>query len=519
MWFLEIEERGRERLRVRLPAEGLSVGGADAEVQLPGITNTVKITPSRRVVWVERGGEREEVAPEEPVYMGGFALRPSLRSHEEGDMAAEAARTKTLRFDAGRDTLTTIESRLLVTGGPDAPRSVELGERALVIGSHGGCDVVLTDEFVSGRHARLSLGTDGWIVHDLESRNGVLVEDVKVTEAPVPPGTSIRLGESTLVIEAATDSEIVVPAAETLFAGMVGRSEAMRRIFSLVRKVAAVDVTVLVQGPTGCGKELVARALHNHGRRRNGPFVAVNCGSIVKELVASELFGHVKGAFTGANADRPGMFELADGGTLFLDEIAELPLGLQAHLLRVLEEREVRRVGAKRNITIDVRVVAATHRDLAEEVKEGRFREDLYYRLDMVPILVPSLRVRREDIPLLAGHLLQREATRQGLDKAPTIDDEAHKTLAAYDWPGNVRELANVMGRALVLAGDSDVITAGDLLLRPARAASGDLPTLAEAEAELIRRAITEYSKREAAERLGIAASTLYEKIKKYGID
>jgi DNA-binding NtrC family response regulator len=256
---------------------------------------------------------------------------------------------------------------------------------------------------------------------------------------------------------------------------LLGTSEAMRRIYDLIQKVAATDVTVLIRGESGTGKELVAQAIHTQSlNRRNGEFVAMNCAALPSELIESELFGHEKGAFTGAAAQRKGKFELADGGTIFLDEIGDMSLNTQAKLLRVLEERKVERLGASQTIPVDVRVVSATNRDLTAAVAEDKFRADLFYRLRVVQIDLPPLRERREDIPLLAGHFLQTYAVKYQL-KCTAIGADAMKRLVAYHWPGNVRELRNAIERSVVLA-DGDSLTAGDLpdelLAKPA----GDTP-------------------------------------------
>jgi len=235
------------------------------------------------------------------------------------------------------------------------------------------------------------------------------------------------------------------------FEGIVGSSEALRAVLDQVRLVAATDATVLIGGETGTGKELIARAIHMHSDRRRRPFVKVNCASIPAELLESELFGHEKGSFTGAIAQRIGRFEAAHGGTLFLDEIGELPLHLQSKLLRAVQEQEFERVGGSRTIQVDVRIVAATNRDLKAMVEENRFRADLYYRLAVFPVNVPALRERREDIPLLARYFVQKHAARmdRNIESIPTYALDA---LTNYDWPGNIRELQNVIERSVVLS-------------------------------------------------------------------
>jgi two-component system, NtrC family, response regulator HydG len=235
------------------------------------------------------------------------------------------------------------------------------------------------------------------------------------------------------------------------FGDLVGTSAPMRAVYDMARSVSSSGATVLLLGESGTGKELVARAIHQHGPRRKAPFVAINCGAIPENLIESELFGHAKGAFSGAIAARSGLFESADKGTVFLDEVGELPLAAQVKLLRTLQEGEIKRVGANETRTVDVRIVAATHRDLKELVAAGRFREDLYYRLSVIPIQLPPLRLRRDDIPILAYHFLRKYARRSGRD-VHDIGVEAMRVLRDHNWPGNVRELENCMERAVVLA-------------------------------------------------------------------
>jgi len=316
---------------------------------------------------------------------------------------------------------------------------------------------------------------------------------------------------------------------EHRFEDILAKSQKMQDIFRTISKIAEYKTTVLVQGESGVGKELVARAIHHRSSRRGGPFVAVNCGAIPENLLESELFGHKKGAFTDAVHDRRGLFEEADTGSLFLDEIGELPLALQVKLLRVLEDERIRRVGETRDIKVDVRIITATHRDLHAETKAGRFREDLFYRLNVLPILVPPLRDRRDDIPLLIDHFVARNNVRLGTS-IRGLDTESRRLLFEYAWPGNVRELENTIERAMVLA-EGEQIVAGDLpdRLREARdpvqmqLASGELSvkkTTRIIEEILIRRALqkTKGNRTRAAEVLEISHRALLYKIKDYQI-
>ncbi|MGH7787359.1 MAG: sigma-54 interaction domain-containing protein, partial [Candidatus Binatia bacterium] len=306
---------------------------------------------------------------------------------------------------------------------------------------------------------------------------------------------------------------------------MVGRSAAMVEVYKTIARVAPAPSTVLLQGESGTGKELVARAIHRHSLRRERPFVAVDCTALTETLLESELFGHVRGAFTGAVGDTPGLFAEADGGTVFLDEIGEIGPPLQAKLLRVLQEHQVRPVGGTQWRAVDVRVVAATNRDLAAAVAAGQFREDLYYRLKVVTVRLPPLRERRDDIPLLVDHLVRRAAAQ--CDKAITgVADTALAVLCASDWPGNVRELAHVLERSVALA-RGPVLGLDDLpsdLQTPAAPAAGDLladsPTLEEMKKRYIAHVLAQHGGNvtHAAAILGLDRRSLYRMLQRYGI-
>jgi DNA-binding NtrC family response regulator len=307
--------------------------------------------------------------------------------------------------------------------------------------------------------------------------------------------------------------------------GLIAGSAEMTQVLDLVERVAPTDATVLIRGESGTGKEIIAKALHHASKRAEGRFVAINCGALPEPLLESEIFGHVKGAFTGAGANKKGLFEEAHGGTLFLDEIGEMMPGLQVKLLRALQSGEVRPVGSTQVITVETRVVAATNRDLEPMIRQGSFREDLFYRLNVIPITLPPLRERREDIPLLAEHFLARFAQRQG--RVLRLSAAATERLLRYAWPGNVRELENAMERLAILARD-ETIEPGDLPSHVgAGLALGTAPglaaeqTLAEAERAHIIQILERYgwNHSRAAEALGIGRTTLWRKLKDYGIE
>ncbi|MGZ6090042.1 MAG: sigma 54-interacting transcriptional regulator [Polyangiales bacterium] len=328
------------------------------------------------------------------------------------------------------------------------------GGGVLRVGTHPSNEIVLNDPTVSRFHMRISMENQTCRVQDLGSTNGTFLqteksgEPVRIRDADAAPNTSIRVGQSILhVREVAPGGNDEVPAWPA-FGSLLGTSLAMRRMFAVLEKIAKADCNVLIQGESGVGKELVAAEIVSHSPRRDAPFVVVDCGAISPNLVESQLFGHARGAFTGADRDRTGAFEAASGGTIFLDEIGELALDLQPKLLRVLENQEVRRLGETHARKVDVRVIAATNRDLEREVNKTRFREDLFFRLSVVTVTVPALRERKGDIELLIQHFLELLGSKQGerLFTRAVIEE-----LAQHDWPGNVRELRNYVERAVVL--------------------------------------------------------------------
>ncbi|MEZ4222268.1 MAG: sigma 54-interacting transcriptional regulator [Polyangiaceae bacterium] len=357
-----------------------------------------------------------------------------------------------------------------VVEGPDRGKSWTLdADRPcrVLVGSGPACEVRLTDRHVSRRHAALDLDGTELRLTDLGSTNGTLLGTVRVIEAIISPGAVLRLGDTTLGVEASAPESAYHLTTRSAFGAMVGESMAMRRLYPLCERLAASDVPVLVEGETGTGKELVAEALHSEGKRAAGPFVVFDCAAITPSLVESHLFGHERGAFTGATHPRRGVFELASGGTLFIDEIGDLDISLQARLLRAIERGEVCRVGSERWISVDVRIVAATRRDLDKEVQAGRFRDDLFFRLAVARLELPPLRRRHGDVGLLARHFWDRQATPEQV-----LPYELFERFEEYDWPGNVRELHNAVARRAALgdlaefevdAGETDV---GDVIER-----------------------------------------------------
>jgi DNA-binding NtrC family response regulator len=322
-----------------------------------------------------------------------------------------------------------------------------IGARPVLVGAGKDCDIILTDQQVSRRHAELQMVDGAVRVKDLGSTNGTWWQGTRVTEIVVPLGAVVRFGNTSARFLSA-QVPTVPPSARTRFGGLVGQSLVMRELFAVLELAAPTDVTVLLGGESGTGKELAARALHDHSARADGPFVVVDCSAIGESLIDSHLFGHVRGAFTGAERDRKGAFVEASGGTLFLDELGELPLAVQGKLLRALEARTVQPVGSDRTVKVDTRVVAATHRDLARQVEEKTFRFDLFYRLAVVHAVLPPLRDRPGDLPVLITHFYEG----RGIAPGP-IDGPNLAVLTSYAWPGNVRELRNVLERAWAMSG------------------------------------------------------------------
>ncbi len=414
------------------------------------------------------------------------------------------------------------KARFKVTTGRDEGKEMVLQKSLVTIGTLPGSDLVLTDPTVSRRHAEVEERSDGYMLRDHESTNGTFLDGVKVREAYLSPGSVIRLGQTEMIFSPLEERIDILQSSADRFGELIGSSSPLREVYGILERIAPTDVTILLEGETGTGKELAARAIHSHSRRASSPFVVIDCGAAAPNLIESELFGHEKGAFTDAFKARQGAFELADGGTIFLDEIGELSLDLQPKLLRALDQRETKRVGADKPAAVNVRVISATNKELEKEVKAGRFREDLYYRLSVVRVSLPPLRKRKEDIETIAGHLLAGLSPEIGKTIAG-LSPEALAALTAYSWPGNVRELKNVLGRAAALC-DGTRIEAKDLFLSQGKGTttveglSGK--TLEEIEKSAIHATLksVDGNKTEAAKVLGIAYSTLYEKMKKYGM-
>jgi transcriptional regulator with GAF, ATPase, and Fis domain len=436
-----------------------------------------------------------------------------------------------IQREGGPPTVNLRRCKLVVLSGPERGSEHLISSDVIRVGKAAENDLVVTDDTVSRVHFEIVRDAKGYLLRDLKSTNGTFLDGAEIKEAYIRAGSVISAGAAELKFTPFEERIEILPSEKEELGPMVGRSTQMREIFGLIERIAPTDATVLIEGETGTGKDMIARTLHQLSRRSQGPFIVVDCGAVAGTLIESELFGHEKGSFTGAVSTRQGAFEMAHGGTVFLDELGELSLDLQPKLLRVIEQRELRRVGGSKTIKVDLRILAATRKDLRSEVEKGKFREDLYFRLNVVPIVAPPLRDRREDIPLLVELFLRQLGSPGG-----PLSENTVAALRAHDWPGNVRELRNVLERALALGSDAGALVAplgerptasGSRAAIPVEFAPG-LPFRDEKErwneaferrylTWLLRRAEGNISK--AARDADMDRKYLHKLLKKYGID
>ncbi len=429
-----------------------------------------------------------------------------------------AAVTETLEVHASRGRL----RFALVAPAPDGVQRIPIVD-TLLVGKHPSNDVVLESQGVSRYHLELRAEPTCVLVRDVGSKNGTFFDGARITEARLGPGTSFRVGGlqgAELLIES-DGAPVLAPSAATRFGPLTGESKSMRAVFALLERTASSRTTLLIRGETGTGKELVAKAVHAASPRVDAPLVVVDCGAIPEPLIESELFGHVKGAFTDAATDRVGAFERADGGTLLLDEVGELPIHLQPKLLRAVEDRSVQRVGDGARRPVDVRLLAATNRDLTTEVSAGRFRQDLFFRLAVVTVELPPLRERGGDVLRLAEQMLEE----LGLDSELVRNERLKAALLGYQWPGNVRELRNAIERAAHLGAEHAVPMAAVAPDRPPDV--DDLPfkeakerIVASFERAYVERLLERHGKNisAAARDADIDRNYLYRLLKKHGL-
>ena len=518
--------RENAKIRVRIDRTETYLGSAaDCDVVLPDVAELV-------AVLVDRGAGRFKLRAigDVPVRRNGAVIDLEGEDVDAGDELTFG--DTTLHFAIREDEEFTLDKATTVAvqqAGPAAAATLTHAGDAIPlpigapfnIGAEDDNDLVIRDGFTSGYHVRITCDGGHWTITDLDSTNGTKVNGLRVEGTELPSPATIQIGQATLTFEtlSAAGGGAGVDSGGS-FAGMLGSGPGMRRVFNLIERLSPVDAPVLITGGSGSGKELVARALHDESPRKRSNYLAINCGALAASIIEAELFGHVKGAFTGAMADKKGAFEATQNGTLFLDEIGELPLELQPKLLRVLESRTVRRVGGTSEIEVNTRIVAATHRNLRELVDNGEFREDLFHRLYVLTIPIPDLADRPEDVLPLAHHFLKVQAPSRDL----TITTAAEAKLTDYDWPGNVRELKNVLLRAVLLS-DGDVLDAEDFEF--SEAAFGSSNSIArrvrkvdDAERERIITVLEETgnNRAEAARILGLSKSTFHDRLKRLGI-
>jgi DNA-binding NtrC family response regulator/pSer/pThr/pTyr-binding forkhead associated (FHA) protein len=556
MFYLEIMEDGGPSRTARIDGDQCLIGReAPADVVIPderllprqaairrlGDVFLVEDSSGLGVIVGGKNRDTAEIAPGDEIQILNYRLRvltdePQPAAAQTDDYEAD----KTVMIDLGaadeRKSFLNFEAQLIISraDGQATGQVYHMDRERITIGRHPDTDVSLPDPHVSSRHADVYFANGEYRIKDLDSTNGTFLDGRRVVEAPFSFGSSAKIGPFTLTLGARGEVEEPREAVEDLtgLVDLVGTSRAMQRVYSLIRRAAKSDATVIIEGPTGSGKELAARAIHALSRRSTGPFSTVDCGSIPETLIESELFGHEKGAFTGAVGRRAGALEVGHGGTVFLDEIGELPLQMQPKLLRFLEERTLKRVGGTETIDVNTRVIAATHRRLVDMVRDGNFREDLYFRLFIIPIALPPLAARSEDIPLLVRRFIDHGRAEAGLETEDVnVPPETMARLMAHPWPGNVRELKNVILRALVMA-DGPTLAPEHVQFSVAASAPGEADeaalglgavdggSLADVEKRHIQAVLAECegNKKAAAKKLGIALSTLYDKLKRYDL-
>lgn len=484
----KIEPRGEKAVLIDLSTNGTFVNGCLAKESVLNIGDNIVLGSWEMAI--ERGGD-------------AISIDTIARDPQGTCIIKFDPTTKMLKSQA-------IDFRIL---SPDsAPFAHSVCGETVTLGHHASNTLSVPDPFVSRRHCSLSCHDGKITLTDLGSTNGTFVNDMRIKQCELPSEGTFRIGRSTVQYNLSMRNEGIKPSKSMRMGKLIGKTQAMREIFTIIERIAPTDCTVCITGDSGSGKELVAHELHERSRRVHGPFVAINCGAIPASIIEGQLFGHEKGAFTGATERSAGLLEQADGGTLFLDEIGEMPLELQPRLLRALEDHKVRRIGGSSEIRFDARIICATNRDLIHMAQTGRFREDLLYRIFIVPIELPPLAGRREDIRAIADEIIA-EATPSG--RKVQLTNGAWEKLLNHSWPGNVRELKNTIQRSIILS-QGDMLDEGAIKIMGPRA----VKILNDEERTAVQRALelNNWNLSATCKALGIARTTLQIKIKKYSI-
>ncbi len=433
---------------------------------------------------------------------------------EDVTISSPLEKTSVMSYDPGRSVISSQKIEILANFSGKVSKKILQGSD-FTFGSDPACDIAIPDPYVSRKHCRLFIHEHTIKVVDLSSTNGTFYNEERMPIFSTPGRGSFKIGDSQIEYRLISTAEKIRPQIESRLGEMVGASREMRKIFAILKKVAEAKCTICITGESGTGKELAAHEIHRIGQRPRAPFIPVNCGAIPKEIIESQLFGHERGSFTGAVERMTGFFEQANGGTLFLDEIGEMPPNLQTRLLRVLESGTLRRLGGKEEIAINCRIICATNRDLRKLVCEGSFREDLFFRLYVFPITIPPLRERKSDIPVLTSRILETIS-----QEKIKLSKGALKKLNDHDWPGNVRELKNTITRG-VISCDGGLITEKDIHIIPLERPLNSYENIGAVEKGLIASSLKEHRNNisKTAKRLGMARSTLQQKIKRLGIE
>ncbi len=471
---------------------------------------------------------KKSINTDDKINVGSY----SLYFREAKERAKKVDLAETIKFELSSVSSSTSQksksfllhqSSIRILEGPEKEKKFQINKEKFTLGKDKSNDLVLNDEDVSPHHAEICFRKGEFFIRDLGSKSGTFIGGKQIQAVTLTSNTTIKIGKCTIefIIK---EVELSSVEKEDHLGNIIGKSKKIQEIYTLIKKAASCDATILISGESGTGKGLVAKTIHSMGIRSTNPFVTIDCGSIPRDLIESELFGHEKGAFTGAQNLRKGAFEQGDRGSVFLDEIGELSKEMQPKLLRILEEREFKRVGGNKFISPDIRVITATNRELNEDVIKGTFREDLFFRLYVVPIYLPPLRERKEDISFLAEYFI-KQSHDLGEKKSVSLSDDALKKLEGYSWPGNIRELHNVIDRAIVNV-EGDLITANEIKFAPIIKIDDEktiLPgaSLEEIEKQTIIKALKSQkgNKKATAKILGIAYSTMCEKVKKHKIE